>query len=93
MDTDLSKEAKNYGAFDTYVMWSTRSAVDQRLQVLEVPPFLAHLSTCTASFTMSKPRDDMNSTLSKLKTLFHVTIPSGQYQTYKPTQKPRWTVI
>ena len=43
MDTDLSKEAKNYGAFDTYVMWSTRSAVDQRLQVLEVPPFLAHL--------------------------------------------------
>ena len=48
MDKYLSKEAENYGAFDVYVIWSIRSAVDQRLQALEVPPFLAHLSTCSA---------------------------------------------
>ena len=45
MDKDLSKETENYGAFDAYVMWSIRSAVDQRLQALEIPSFLAPLST------------------------------------------------
>ena len=30
-DKDLSKEAKNYGSFVAYVIWSIRNAVDQRL--------------------------------------------------------------
>ena len=38
MDKGLSKEAKDYGAFDAYVIWSIRHAVDQRLRALEVPP-------------------------------------------------------
>ena len=48
MDKDLNKEAKDYGPFDAYVIWSIRHAVDQRLRALEVPPFLAYLSTCSA---------------------------------------------
>ena len=50
MDNNLSKKAKNYGACDAYGIWSIgiRSAVDQRLQAVEVPPFLTHLSTCGA---------------------------------------------
>jgi hypothetical protein len=48
MDKDLNKEAKNYGAFGVYVIWSIRHAVDQCLQTLEVPPFLAHVSICNA---------------------------------------------
>ena len=48
MDHDLNKEAKNYGAFGVYVIWSIRHAVDQCLHILEVPPFLAHLSICNA---------------------------------------------
>ena len=48
MDKGLSKEAKDYGAFDAYVIWSIRIAVGQRLRALEVSPIPGDLSTCSA---------------------------------------------
>ena len=45
MDSNLSQRAKDYGAFDAYVMWYVRNSVDQRLWAVEVPRFLVKFST------------------------------------------------
>ena len=50
---DLSQETKDHGAFNTYVIWSIRQLMDQRLRVLEVPCFLVQLSTPIVIFAIS----------------------------------------
>ena len=36
MDTNLSQRAKDYGAFDAYVIWYLRNIMDWRLQALGI---------------------------------------------------------